>query len=108
MRGFGWFSDRELAQIALQTLIYIELPTIHASFGDLWQRCHPDAALSRMENLTTRFLSPSSATLAYCLPLSSVSVHTHQSLRPARVDPPHAKLSTTSTRTRSRRTATRN
>jgi len=47
MRGFGWFSDRELAQIALQTANLVELSTIYANFGDLQQRCHSDAALPR-------------------------------------------------------------
>jgi len=49
MRGFGWFSDRELAQIALQTAILIGNTTIYANLVDFRQRCHSDAARPRGE-----------------------------------------------------------
>ena len=49
MRGFGWFSDRELAQIALQTAIPIGNTTTYANFGGFRQRCHSDAALTRVK-----------------------------------------------------------
>ncbi len=49
MHGFGCFSDRELAQIGLQTAIPIELPTACANFGDFRQHCHSDATLTRVE-----------------------------------------------------------
>jgi len=52
MRGFDCFSDQELAQIALQTAIPIEIPTTCANFGDFRQRCHSDATLTRIKPLS--------------------------------------------------------
>jgi len=50
MRSIGRFSEQKLTQIALQTVNLVELTTICANFGDVWQRCHSDAALPRGES----------------------------------------------------------
>jgi hypothetical protein len=52
MRGFGWFSNPELAQIALQPAIPVEIPITYANFGGFPQRCHSDVALTRVTPLS--------------------------------------------------------
>ena len=110
MRGFGWFSDRELAQTALQhpILLHYQAYTRISETSDSVATQTHQYALLRVDNLTIRFRFLSSTASACCRLSQLASVRIHRPIRPARVDPPHAKSSTADTRMRSRRIATRN